>query len=378
MGIDTDLDGGSILVLDASDPSRIELALRPDNAASFMQWFHFRVRHGRHARRAPTALRIVNAGEASYPSGWEGYRACASYDGERWFRVPTDYDGAVLTILHAAKRREVRYACFAPYPSERDELLLEAAAAAPRARVEVVGESLDGRPMNVIALGEDGPSKLRVWIIARQHPGEAMAGWFMEGALLRLLDDEDPVAAELLDRAVVRCVPSMNPDGCARGNHRTNAAGCDLNRSWLAPSAEDSPEVLAVRAALLDGGVDLFLDIHGDEGIPYVFAAGCEGNPGYSPRLERLEELFQESLAHRHVGFQRRYGYEFDEPGEGDLSMAANYVGERFGCLSMTLEMPFKDDDDHPDEDAGWSPERSRGFGEATLESVVDLLDEIG
>jgi murein tripeptide amidase MpaA len=29
-------------------------------------------------------------------------------------------------------------------------------------------------------------------------------------------------------------------------------------------------------------GVDLFLDIHGDEEIPYVFTAGCEGNPGYT------------------------------------------------------------------------------------------------
>ena len=105
MRVDADLEGGSIQVLDATDPSRIELALRPDSASDFMQWFHFRVRSGRRARRAPAELRIVNAGASSYPTGWEGYRACASYDGERWFRVPTAYDGEALTILHPPSRR---------------------------------------------------------------------------------------------------------------------------------------------------------------------------------------------------------------------------------------------------------------------------------
>ena len=61
-----------------------------------------------------------------------------------------------------------------------------------------------------------------------------------------------------------------------RGNLRTNAAGANLNREWLAPSAERSPEVLYVRAAMQAGGVDAFLDVHGDEGLPYVFTDGNE------------------------------------------------------------------------------------------------------
>ena len=28
-------------------------------------------------------------------------------------------------------------------------------------------------------------------------------------------------------------------------------------------------------------GVALFLDLHGDEALPYVFTAGCEGVPGF-------------------------------------------------------------------------------------------------
>ena len=36
-------------------------------------------------------------------------------------------------------------------------------------------------------------------------------------------------------------------------------------------------------------GVDLMLDVHGDEALPYTFAVANEGIPGYTPRLKKLE-----------------------------------------------------------------------------------------
>ena len=71
----------------------------------------------------------------------------------------------------------------------------------------------------------------------------------------------------------------MNPDGSRRGHLRTNAAGVNLNREWHAPSAEKSPEVLAVRNAMDETGVDFAMDVHGDEAIPANFLAGFEGIP---------------------------------------------------------------------------------------------------
>ena len=47
--------------------------------------------------------------------------------------------------------------------------------------------------------------------------------------------------------AAAKQVPNMNPDGSWRGHLRTNATGANLNREWLEPSKERSPEVLAVR-----------------------------------------------------------------------------------------------------------------------------------
>ena len=129
--------------------------------------------------------------------------------------------------------------------------------------------------------------------MARQHPGETMAEWFVEGFLERLLDADDPVARTLLQRCVFYVLPNMNPDGSARGNLRTNAVGANLNREWLEPTMARSPEVLLVRGAMERSGVDLFLDAHGDEGLAYNFVAGSEGIAGFSPRLLGLQDAFK-------------------------------------------------------------------------------------
>jgi murein tripeptide amidase MpaA len=196
MQIDCDFDGGSIEIRDASNPSAVALALRPDNASSFKQWFYFRVRE---AQGVPCTFQILNAGESSYPGGWWGYRACASYDGEWWFRVPTEHDGSVLTIRHTPEHDVIAYACFPPYPTERRQALLDRARSSSRASVVQIGASVEGRPMSVIVFGDPARPVRRVWIIAHQHPGETMAAWCMEGMVYRLLDEGDPVAGELLD-----------------------------------------------------------------------------------------------------------------------------------------------------------------------------------
>jgi murein tripeptide amidase MpaA len=371
--IDSDFDGGSIVVLGDTGDGETALALRPDSAADLRQWFCFRSwgEPGQTRR-----FRIENAGDAEYPAGWEDYRACASYDGEDWFRVPTRYEDGVLGFEHRPARRGVTFACFAPYSHARLRRLVRRADRSRRARVEVLGETVQGRPIHAISFGPGGPSAARVWLIARQHPGETMAAWCAEGIVERLLDEDDPVAAALAEEAVVTVVPCVNVDGGVLGNHRTNAAGRDLNRSWDAPDLEQTPEVFAVRRAILESGVDLFLDVHGDEALPYVFAAACEGNPGYSPRIAALEEAFGESLHMAYPEFSPDQGYERDAAGEADLSCASNWIGERFDCLSLTLEMPFKDDARHPGR-RGWSPGRSRALGRAVLESALLTLHDL-
>jgi murein tripeptide amidase MpaA len=169
----------------------------------------------------------------------------------------------------------------------------------------------------------------------------------------------------------------MNPDGSRRGHLRTNAVGVNLNREWHAPSAEKSPEVLCVRNAMDETGVDFAMDVHGDEAIPANFLAGFEGIPSLTDRQLDLFNLFGETLERLSPDFQRQKGYEIPKPGQANMSMSTTQLAERYGCVSMTLEMPFKDNFDLPDEVYGWSPQRSKYLAYACLDALHGILPEL-
>ncbi|WP_315539711.1 M14-type cytosolic carboxypeptidase [Eikenella corrodens] len=372
--ISSNFDAGAISVIDSADSQNIRLALRGDNAASFSQWFYFRLQG---AAYQPCRIRIENAGQSSYPEGWEDYQAIASYDRSNWFRVPTHYEDGVLIIEHTPLAGSVYYAYFEPYSHEQHLNLLGDAQGSGLCQIDDLGSTAQGRDINLLTIGHQAASDLKIWIIARQHPGESMAEWFAEGLLSRLLDHQDPTARALLDCATFYIVPNMNPDGAALGNQRTNAAGADLNREWQNPSPERSPEVYAVRQKMHETGVDLFLDIHGEEALPYVFAAGCEGNPSYDARLAALEAAFKTALRQASPDFQDEHGYPKTAPGQANLAIAKSYVGETFGCLSYTLEMPFKDNINLPDDDFGWNGQRSLRLGEAILSAILAVCPQL-
>jgi murein tripeptide amidase MpaA len=373
MRIDCDFDGGSIIVL-SERPSDARLALRPDTHAEFRQWFYFRVT-GVDELTAP--IRIVDAARATYPTAWDVYRAWASYDQEYWFRVDVELDGGELSILHEPEEETVFYAYFVPYSLARHATLLDEAAATGRCRRIVLGRSLLGRAITALSFG-DPDAELQLWLTARQHPGETMAEWYAEGLIERLLDPDDAVVAAILERAAVHVVPNMNPDGSFLGNLRSNAVGVNPNRTWEAPDPRTSPEVCCVLDAMEQTGVDFFFDIHGDEQFRYCFVVGAEGNPSYSPRMAALERRFVGELLAASPDFQDHFRYDRDRPGEGDLSIGNNQIGERFGCLSLTLEMPFKDLVDDPDTDAwGWTPGRSIQLARDSLVAIAGLLDDL-
>jgi murein tripeptide amidase MpaA len=284
--ISSAFDAGAIELIDSASHENIRLNIRCDSHSEFRQWFYFRMQGG-----AGQTCRILfeNAGACTYVDGWRDYQAVASYDHRHWFRVPTSFDGHRLVITHRPDRNSVYYAYFEPYSWERHLDLVGRAEASPLARVRDLGSSVEGRDMNVVSVGVPGTGKRSLWVIARQHPGETMAEWFVDGMIERLLNPGDPVANALLAKAVVHVVPNMNPDGSVRGNLRTNAAGANLNREWLAPSLERSPEVLCVRAAMAETGVDAFLDVHGDEALPYVFGEAGGSATGVHRRVQIRE-----------------------------------------------------------------------------------------
>ncbi len=364
--IHSDFDGGNIEVLNGAD-GRFDLAIRGDHNAKFYQWFYFRVDA---AAGQALELRITNAGGSAYPDGWPGYAARVSADNADWTCAETAYAGGVLTIRHTPQTDSVWFAYFAPYDSERHAALIARYANREDVRHDILGHTLDGRPLDRLRFGS---GKLQVWLYARQHPGETMAEWWMEGALDWLTRSD---AGDLLSAATVHVIPNMNPDGSARGHLRTNAAGVDLNREWAGPTAERSPEILCVLNAMTDGGVDFAMDVHGDEAIPHVFIAGFGGIPSINDRQSALYRIYTESLDLKTPDFQRAHGYPVAAPGQANLAMSTSAVAERFGAVAMTLEMPFKDHDDAPDPVHAWSPARSRQLARDCLSVLAGMLSD--
>jgi murein tripeptide amidase MpaA len=372
IAIDCQFDSGNIEILSiAGDTAR--LAIPRDHMSEFRQWFHFRVTGG---RGRTLTLKIVDLETSAYPAGWPGYRACVSEDREYWGRADTTYDkaadGGTLTISYTPDSDIAWFAYFAPYSMERHHDLVAEAAGSEGVSYRRLGHTLDGQPIDCLDFGE---GETQVWLYARQHPGESMAEWWMEGALACLTDPADPLARALRARCTFHVVPNCNPDGSRRGHLRTNAVGTNLNREWHEPTADKSPEVLAIRTAMDATGVDFAMDVHGDEAIAAVFLAGFEGIPGWTDALGEKYTRFQRILERRTPDFQTAKGYAVARPGTANLSMSTNQLAERFGACAMTLEMPFKDNDDLPDAAQGWSPERSRMLGRDCLAALLEWLD---
>ncbi|WP_372625099.1 M14-type cytosolic carboxypeptidase [Arsukibacterium sp.] len=374
MKITSNFDSGNIEIIKADDPADIQLAIRKDNNSDFYQWFHFRL-NSPHSQLHKITL--TNAAGSAYPDGWQDYQAVASYDRQTWFRVETEYDGKALIINHYPEAESVYFAYFAPYSYERHQDLLHQAQNDYNCQLVDLGETLDGRDMSLLVVGEPDDTKKKIWITARQHPGETMAEWFIEGLLDRLLDEDDGVARSLLAKAVFYIVPNMNPDGSVRGNLRTNAAGANLNREWQNPTLDHSPEVYLVRQKMLETGLDMFLDIHGDENLPYNFVAGAEGVPSYNDHMQQLEHDFKAALLTVTPEFQVKYGYDKDAPGQANLTVATSWVAEQFKCLAYTVEMPFKDNANLPDEAFGWSDIRSMKLGQDCLSAILQVVDKL-
>lgn len=390
-------DGGNIEFVKTKhkeNTATVLLRIKPDpytelEKVAHSQHFFFRSTLSCKDTPIKTTYSIENADKASYANAWHGYTVFTSTcpsDPNSWTRIlDTTYENGHLswTVDKKKSSRPTYFSYFVPYSYERHLQLVSKCS--ERANVKSLGQTLDGREMDCITVGT-GPRVC--WIIHRQHPGENMAEYYAEGLLERLLGLEtngsvDGTTSQVLKLYTFYIVPNMNPDGAVRGHLRTNAIGANLNREWAstgkegdedyyeAPTMGRSPEVYCVLKAMDETGVDAFLDVHGDEELPYNFIAGAEGCQNWGPRLESLQGAFLAAYARANSDMQQEFGYEPEEPGKGRLNTCSNQVAARFDCLGVTLEQPFKDCASNPDPTRGWNPARAKMLGASVLDALL-------
>jgi murein tripeptide amidase MpaA len=253
------------------------------------------------------------------------------------FRVPSTYVGESLSWEITPERDSIDFAYYVPYSMERHLDLIADCSSSPLVKSQVLGHTLDGQDLDLLEIGHGAEGRKAVRFIARQHP-----------------------------------------DGSRRGRLRTNACGTALNREWLDPSMERSPEVFLTRKMMQQKGVDFFIDVHGDEGLPYCFVAGFEGVPNLSEKRIEQFRKYRHTLAQLCPDFQEVHGYDADAPGEANMSMALNYVAEHFDAVTMIMETPFQDNHDLPNSHVGgFSTDRCRHVARGSLEALLQIIDEI-
>ncbi len=374
VNITSKFDSGNIEIVNAKYPENIELKIRKDNKADHFQWFYFRVTG---AKNTSLRMKILNAGKASYPEGFDDYMVRASYNMEDWFMVSTKFDGKVMTIDHQPEHNAVFYAYFAPYTYERHLSFIHNIQFSPLVNYESIGQTVEGREIDFLTIGNEHDDAKKIWVIARQHPGESQASFFIEAFVSRLCEIDDPVSRTLLNKAVFYIVPFINPDGAIAGNLRTNIAGKNLNREWGNPNRDTAPEVYHIMKKMEEKGVDLNIDVHSDEGLPYNFISSIEGIPSFDEKLKFLLDKFKNSWVEISPDFQTEHGYPVNDPGTANLNICSKAIGEKFKCLSLTIEMPFKDNANLPDPVYGWSPERCENLGESLIDVIHRIADDL-
>jgi len=336
----------------------------PETQNYFKQWFAFTVNNA----PVTASFTITDAGTSTFRD-WTGYKVCVSTDptdDTTWKRVQstTFSNGELKWSVTSNSASSLTFAYFPIYTLERQDSTLAAALATGCCTSRVLGFSVDERPLHALVFGQGEKDTDKViWIQHRQHPGETSASWFCDGVIARLVElSKATPLPPLIANCKIIVVPNVNPDGSFRGHLRTNASGANLNRCWgrlhglPAPQGQTTPpapEVEAMVGAMKGvGGPDVMLDIHQDEEKPYVFISKTPlGCPSCTPELRKLREHFHEVLRARSVDFETPgavdpVGYPEPAKGKANLNICSAAVAEAFpGCLSLTMEHPYKGND---------------------------------
>ena len=141
--------------------------------------------------------------------------------------------------------------------TRRSSRFLTAIDRSARADVDVLGTSVQGRPLHLVRIGAEG-ARHRILIVCSQHGNEPAGRETCLRELRRLALTADARTTDYLRSTSVFFIPSANPDG-RELNTRGNADGLDLNRDHLRLS---TVEAQAMARALRDLRPDFVADLH--------------------------------------------------------------------------------------------------------------------
>lgn len=255
-----------------------------------------------------------------------------SRDGNTWREATaaefTYPDEGIARLVLQVDARPLRVFAQPPMNAEVYAAWTERLATRVSLQRKVIGESIAGRPLHLLAFGGDDHSPVML-VIGRQHPPETTGSEALLGFVNALAADTAQARA-FRQQARVLVVPVLNPDGVVEGHWRGNLAGTDLNRDW-GPFAQ--PETRALRDALqaeVDAGrsVAFAIDFHSTfQDIFYTVQEDPSREPG------GLLRQWMDAMQARFPGRMEEKAFA------ATTSVFKNWAYCRFGAPAVTYEV---------------------------------------
>lgn len=310
--------GGRCRVL-ADD--RIEIRIAPEHAPPInpSPWYAFRYRL---TGSAPASVTL------RYAHGRHRYPPKVSRDGRTWRVVPVPaQEGGAPGRLEFRLPPGGRFIAAQELVSVRDaSRRLRDLARRYRARVEIIGRSHGGRPIEALIAGR-ASGRDYILLLGRQHPPEVSGAIAFEAFLAALLAAQHQSGARAHP---IVAVPMLNPDGVAAGHWRSNGRFIDINRDW---GRFSEPETRAVsrlidrRCASDRAAPVLMVDFHATQDNLFYVQTEAE-----APAVARWTRAWLAS-ATQGGGFRLE-----PRPSDTGNGSAKNYFHTRFGIASITFE----------------------------------------
>jgi hypothetical protein len=333
--ISSNFDSGSIKILSIKNSGRnfqFNLSLqkeiiREGNKSQY--WFYFKVSN--------VLNRVCHFSLKTHidcNNGFKKLGVATSYDNKIWFRTKTTQKNKRKTCKNKhntfinksthevnwkfkPKKNIIWFAYYVPYPLERIYKLGNSLSKKSFIKQKIIGYSNLKKPIKMLTIGDYGKN---VWLICRQHPGETIASWILEGFLKKIISP--------IPNVKLRIILTLNPDGIFLGNWYSNKKGINLNLDW---KSTKSKEVKCLSKLLDKQYNDLIVDVHGDEECNKHFLSHCKNR-----NIELYKSL--NKLLCKNKNFQYKDYYEkLNFPCDGKTLDSYENALTLEGCMKHSI-----------------------------------------